>query len=246
MTKELTMRKMILVLVLIIGLITSSVLACDDLNPIEFDSLGVPSIPTRESKGTGVFETWQTHPEDYYDYHRYMHGRMVSVVFEKDYEVTEAERVQFANFVFDTFGVYWQAYGGFPFESYTIAVIKGLSNTLNALPTGCDMSQLSTEKSLLTKCTIAGVEVPSVKMEKECGFMEGLTVYTAGRNQKMTSYERIMGDFYNGYQQYVQDGTDTPVGDYSSYSPDYDHYFTGWKGLHDCLSFRSKALSIRE
>ena len=88
---------------------------------INSDYLGNPVDPI-EYNGYNAPGFLDYNQDDHYIYQETMHGRPVTVAWEKGLEATDDLRQSISNLYLDTFENWWNVFGGFPFESYTIVL----------------------------------------------------------------------------------------------------------------------------
>jgi len=111
-----------------------SVSSCDDQDLGDLSDPGNPPEPTRCVDENCI--PWQIDGDDWeYDetnfdiFERNMHNRRVTVAVEKVYDFKIMSHEEFAEYMFNTWGVFWKEYGGFPFPSFTVVIGYNVADT---------------------------------------------------------------------------------------------------------------------
>ena len=86
---------------------------------INSDYLGNPANPI-EYSGYNAPGFLDYNQDDHYIYQQTIHGRLVTVSWEKGVEAADDLRQSISGIYFDTFNTWWNVFRGFPFESYTV------------------------------------------------------------------------------------------------------------------------------
>jgi len=83
------------------------------------DYLGNPADPI-EYNGYNAPGFLDYNQDDHYVYKQTIHGKQVTVAWEKGLEAADDIRQSISGIYFDTFNTWWNVFGGFPYESYTV------------------------------------------------------------------------------------------------------------------------------
>ena len=190
---------------------------------INVDYLGNPADPI-EYNGYNAPGFLDYNQDDNYIYQQTIHGKSVTVAWEKGVEATDDIRQSISSLYFDTFENWWNVFGGFPFESYTV-VMKADPNLQNMGEHGIgyeiagkeiidwySMSEPDTVNYLRAKI---GHEVfhgwnngaLSIASEAEYWFKEGVANYYGHRYAGISEYQLWMGAQFDFYSQEIL-GTD--------------------------------------
>lgn len=169
-------------------------------------------------------------------FQRQMHNRLVTVAIHKDHELSYEGRLEFSEFVFNTWAIFWKEFGGFPFPSYTILIGHDL-------PYGEVSAYGEGNTSPHTRTDLTAHEI--YHAWNGCAFsqdnmrmwlMEGVTMYMGSvRQQSEYTYESIIKSIYDSpygsYLNYYNSGQDRAIGDMGYYQDGYDHDFVAMKGM---------------
>jgi predicted metalloprotease with PDZ domain len=88
----------------------------------DYSSLGNPATPIPYSSEWIPSGFLQYNDADFDVFRRTMHNRPVTIAFAKDVPLSNSQRRKVAEFALDTWAMWWEVFGGFPWPSYTIVI----------------------------------------------------------------------------------------------------------------------------
>lgn len=203
---------------------------CRDQDPGDLSEPGNPLEATQyDSPDIGAI--WRDSPQNFDVFQREMHNRPVTVAIAKDFEMADLTRQGFAEFVFETWAIYWREFGGFPWDSYT--VILGYS--LPYVDVG-DFGRGVVSSVARTDWTSHAIYhawngCAFRQAGERTWFMEGVTTYHGNlRQQTRYPYESICRSIYDQYIEGWGPQQAEPLADMSMNDDDYDHELVALKG----------------
>lgn len=178
----------------------------------DITSPGNPSTPVvrRPSKLPSYFFTYD--PDHQYIYERVLHGRPITVVFDKSTILLESDREELSNYIFETWLDYWEIFQGFQAQQLIVR-FGNKSNPEGETAVGFRVNeqQLIDDKNKspesdwfqplahgIFHAWNGGTILPSSCREK--WFQEGPTQYYGNRLATRKTYINEM-NFYVGYYQ---------------------------------------------
>lgn len=214
---------------------------CKDNDPGNLTDPGFPAEPTRVSTYPPQDEFLQFNSDDSFIYTKEMHNRTVTVAFKKDFtdeyhthlQVNKEWRDFMANFIFDTWAIYWKEYGGFVYDSYTVLFGNNLPWDVGGFGNGFEASTVWT--NTVSHEMYHAWNGNAFRQEGErMWFLEGATIYYNCRHDAGSKEGAPIVSMYDIYfQNYYKTGKDEAIGNLSMNDPDYDlavHNFVGYKG----------------
>jgi hypothetical protein len=148
--------------------------------------------------------------KDYYVLTREMHGREVTVAFDKAIDHVEEDSAEnFSQFIFNVWDYYWNIFEGFPFENYTVVFLTGQPRWGGAHGIGYEWQWSSSTASIkpyshahevFHAWNAFGDSAISAKQVEDKWFVEGITVYYENRTAALLGnnrriFENVQEDF---------------------------------------------------
>ncbi len=209
---------------------------CDDQTVLENDDHGIPE-KTNRIDGPG-WDFAQFDELDFYVYQANLHNRLVTVAIEKDYwGIDEKERTIFSEYIFHTWNLFWDEFGGFPFARYSLVIGDDLPYDADKyhygeFGTGWETSLTDDWENYMWGHGIyhAWVGNGFRQYDDARWLMEGFTEYY-GVRQSPPDYIQQMQIHYSLYMDIVNSGKEIPLSDIKEIHPGdmytLEHY---WKG----------------
>ena len=200
---------------------------CDDQNLGNLSDPGYPASATRTATHDPAHLAYDSFNFDVFQ--RQMHNRPVTVAIAKNYPMDATDRVSFANFILDTWGILWNEYGGFAYPSFTYLLVTDYDAGIY----GDGFRSTQSRRAWQTH-EIAHLWANMTGSYGSMWFMEGsATYYGSIRQNGESPFESFIQSFYNTYSSCVHTGRDRPIADqgqWKGYGIDYDHTFIAQKG----------------
>jgi hypothetical protein len=199
--------------------------SCDDQD-IEDDlsDPGNPAEPTRTE--TYPDPVLQYNDVDFDVFQREMHNRIVTVAIAKNFALEQSSSAT-SEFLFNTWVIFWNEYGGFPFDSYTVVMDYDLTWAGSGFGRGIEVSN-NDKENWAHEMYHAWNGNAFRQEEQRTWFMEGVTVYY-GIRQSGNSFSDRMNEYFGWYNVgNYHDVQNTSIGDMKMYAPDYDHGLIGF------------------
>jgi predicted metalloprotease with PDZ domain len=188
---------------------TPTVTATPTVTP-DLDALGKPEKPFASRWKKPAYSE-----KDYDIYQRIIHGRPITIAWEKSANIIGSKQKEISDFYFQTFITWWEIFQGFPYDSYTV-VMKEKGN--NAGETGVGYQETASDylqtldghlKERITHEVLhawvgnAVCVLDEQKYDDGLWFREGFTQYYGDRgagNTGRMAYRDWMNEHYQIYK----------------------------------------------
>jgi hypothetical protein len=140
-----------------------------------------------------------------------IHGRMVTIAWEKTANIDERTRNTISNFYFKSFIMWWEIFQGFPYDSYTV-VLKKKGNNQGETGIGYEATAIdyagtlsSGLKEMISHEVFhawvgnAVCDTSELKFDDGLWFREGITQYYGDRGAGKSAYPGWMNDHFRVY-----------------------------------------------
>jgi hypothetical protein len=147
--------------------------------------------------------------QDFYVDQRVLHGRTVTIAWEKSAKVTQSLRREVTRFYFQTFIRWWEIFGGFPYPSYTVVLKsrsplgfgeKGIGYEGVAADYVSGYPQRVAHEVFHAWVGNALQDVEEQKYDDGVWFREGITQYYGDRGAGATHYRELMSGHWRTYK----------------------------------------------
>ena len=191
---------------------------CPEIEDLTFNisEVGSPSKPRPISDYGYEANPFEYKEDEYETYRKRLHNTEVKIAFSTYIEeLDESTKLNFSQFVYNTWNYYWNVFQGFPFDTYTILFLNGPLLHNGAFSLGYEV-----EYPFLDCCSPSCGKYSSHAHEifhawpivaKDCirekWFIEGSTVYYEQRtfplfNQNVRTLHEIEYDFDSGIRNW--------------------------------------------
>ncbi len=191
--------------------------------------------------------------KNYEIYQQIIHGRKITVAWEKEAKISIAKQQEISDFYFQTFSSWWEIFGGFPYDSYTVVMKKSANNqgetgvgyeeTASTYSDTLDwhLKERITHEVFHAWVGNAICDKDVKKFDEGLWFREGITQYYGDRGSGEAGYQKWMREHYKIYKDRIL-GTemDIPIFDMPEKSKAMGESVTGsnrnyrlnvyWKG----------------
>ena len=121
--------------------------ACLDKDIVQLSAPGIPPAPT---KSEDYLKLWldpipkfliiKDNEPGYHFFKKTIHNRPIRVFISFSFVPGEDTRINISEFVFNTWSLFWQEFGGFPFDKYTVVFDSNLYWSYSGFGVGMDAS----------------------------------------------------------------------------------------------------------
>lgn len=158
-----------------------------------------------------------------------MHNRTITVAISKSFVEEEVRRNEISQFAFDTWAIYWNIFGGFPFDKYTIVFDANLPWSNSGFGTGFDASFTYIDAIAHEMFHAWNWNAIGVDKAKCWWLLEGVTRYYNFRQGTGPGLTGMVWPL-DEYRIYLQKYPDIPLSDILDSSPEEHYNFTAHKG----------------
>jgi hypothetical protein len=187
-------------------------------NPVDVSSLGEPAEPF-SWHGFNPPGYLAYNDEDYHVYQRALHGRLVTIAWEKAAGIPQYTRDTVSDFYFKTFLNWWEIFGGFPFATYTVVLEVNPEFAGGEQGIGYEgyvndyldhYGERISHEVFHAWVGNAITDAPERQFDDGLWFREGVTQYYGDRGAGPTLYRNLMRGHWNEYKYDIL-GTDYDV-----------------------------------
>jgi len=175
--------------------------------------LGVPESPL-PWRGFNPYGFLEINDQDYSIYEREIHGRKVVVAIEKTTNWNENKQKSVSDFYFETFINWWDIFGGFLYDSYTVVIKVNPKNAGGEFGIGYEAYASSYNGGEGERERIAHevfhAWVGNAVCDKQDSyfddglwFREGITQYYGDRGAGKIAFNNLMKDHFRIYQNEI-------------------------------------------
>ncbi len=212
---------------------TPTIIPCNDQDSGDLSLLGYPENGIDQNISSRYISRYDDSEFDVI--RRIIHGRELIVAIENGFTLKDKFGIdswknnqELADFIFNTWAIFWKEYSGYKYNSFSIVFRENLQYE--------GTSKSGFENNNPTTSWIAHelyhVWAGSIfRQENERSwFWEGAASYYGDSRQSSEGFKSMMWGRVRDYLQFVANGEDRAIGNMSMNSSDYDHYFVSLKG----------------